>query len=194
MAKDSPSNSKDVSLDPRGFYDQMEAESDRGAVIVSVSLLDELLCNLLKAKLLPSLEKCDELFESAFSPFSSFSAKIDLAYRLGIIGHNLRSSLHLLRKLRNDFAHASIIKGFDHPSTQNRIRELVKLNTRILDIVTEIVGDAEETKDFKIESTKDLLNKMSWRGILQLIFTTLAIGMSDNLESIKPLSPLPDKS
>ena len=176
------------------FYDQMSDESDRGAVIVSVSLIDELLGNLLKAKLAPSLEKSDELFDAAFSPFGSFSAKIDLAYRIGLLRPSVRKSLHLLRKIRNNFAHASGIKGFDDPSTQDRIRELTKLNNHLLKTIVKVFKEAKLSEGVQIHlnDINDLVNAIGWRDTLQLIFASLGAGMADRMDDLKPIEARTD--
>ena len=176
------------------FYDQMSDESDRGAVIVSVSLIDELLGNLLKAKLAPSLEKSDELFDAAFSPFGSFSAKIDLAYRIGLLRPSVRKSLHLLRKIRNNFAHASGRKGFDDPSTQDRIRELTKLNNHLLKTIVKVFKEAKLSEGVQIHlnDINDLVNAIGWRDTLQLIFASLGAGMADRMDDLKPIEARTD--
>lgn len=98
---------------------------------------------LIKAKLAPSIEKQDELFDSASSPFATFSARIDLAYRLGLIRCSVRASFHLLRKIRNDFAHAVSSKDFSSGSTRSRIKEIFKLNREIILGMRETLGNSE---------------------------------------------------
>lgn len=176
----------------RTFYDQMNDESDRGSVIVSVAILDEVLTNLIKAKLVPSLEKSDELFDSGFSPFSFFSAKIDLAYRIGLLRPNARASLHLLRRIRNNFAHDSDIYGFDHPSTQDRIRTLIKLNRILLDTIIKVVNDANHPELNRMDNSNDLVKVMGWRHTLQMIFASLAIGILEATNVMKPFEAMPD--
>jgi len=189
---DSALNSERLAENLGFFYYQMDGESDRGAVIVSVSLIDELLTNLVKAKLAPSLEKSDELFDASFSPFGSFSAKIDLAYRIGVIEPNVRKSLHLLRKIRNDFAHLIDVKGFDDSSTQDRIRELAKLNSSLLEKIVEIVQKADPPKgnQVNVNNIKDLVRVMGWRGTLQIIFASLGAGMADSVDELVPITAL----
>ncbi|MCG8532148.1 MAG: hypothetical protein MI749_16005 [Desulfovibrionales bacterium] len=162
------------------FYKQMDNESDRGAIIVSVSLLDELLTDMIKAKLAPSLETRDELFDTAYCPFSSFSAKTDLAYRLGLIRPSIRKSFHLLRRIRNNFAHATNIKGFDSPSTQDRIKELLRLNHVLIKTLTQLLKDEVPA----IETTNDLIKNLGWRKTLQLLFASLACALPETIEDI----------
>ena len=173
------------------FYDHMRFESDRGAVIVSVSLLDDILSDLLKSKLAPSLEKNDELFDSAFSPFSTFSAKIDLGYRLGLLKPSLRASLHMLRKVRNNFAHTANVKGFDHQSTQSRIRELIKLNSGLLKTFVNVLNDSGKI-DIHIKNEHEIVECLGWRPTLQILFAMLATGMSESALNIKSIKALTD--
>ncbi len=68
------------------FYYRLDKESERGSAIIIATLMDDALQQLLRAKLVPSPERNDELFDGAYAPLSSFSAKIDFTYRVGTIG------------------------------------------------------------------------------------------------------------
>jgi len=114
------------------FHDQLNKESDRGAVIVAAALIEDELQSLIKARLVSSLEKDDELFDTPYAPISTFAAKIDLAYRLGLITFEVRKTFHLLRKMRNDFAHLTSKIDFSDNSVKNRLRELFRINEQIL--------------------------------------------------------------
>src|SRR5262249_32748525 len=57
-------------------------------------------------------------------PLATFSARIDMAYLLGLIPDNVRRELHLIRKIRNDFAHSSENLDFNNEAIANRCREL----------------------------------------------------------------------
>ncbi|MDQ5955092.1 MAG: hypothetical protein QG621_95 [Patescibacteria group bacterium] len=80
-------------------------ETDRGAVLVTASLLENTLTNLLKKFFTPSCSSEDELIDVPNAPLSNFSAKIKICERLGIISPRLGRDLHLIRKIRNEFAH-----------------------------------------------------------------------------------------
>src|SRR5690606_34318189 len=86
------------------FIDEFVSESDRAAVVPGAAKLDDLLMRALIAFMLPSTRGEDELFAQG-KPLRSFGLKIDLAYRLGVITEQFRNALHLIRKLRNTFAH-----------------------------------------------------------------------------------------
>lgn len=94
------------SKDWDAFYGEFQNESQRGAVLVGVAQLDELLRQLLSAFLIDDDQSIILLdSENSNAPLGSFSARIDLSYCLGLIGENERKDLHRIRKIRNRFAH-----------------------------------------------------------------------------------------
>ena len=68
----------------------------------------------------------DELFDVPYAPLSSFSAKISIAHRLGIFPTSFTRALHLVRKIRNDFAHDVAGCSFEDVSVRSRVLELSK--------------------------------------------------------------------
>lgn len=86
------------------FFSELRSETDRAAVILGASKLDILLYQILQKYMLPCSTSNDELFEGE-GPLSPLSAKINLVYRLGIIDASCSRALHLIRRIRNDFAH-----------------------------------------------------------------------------------------
>jgi DNA-binding MltR family transcriptional regulator len=94
------------------LQDELEhSTSDRSCVIVAAAYIDELLEYLLKNFLYsPSSEKEDKDLFSGYGPLSSFSSKILLSYRLGLISNYEYKTLQIIRKIRNAFAH-DISKG-----------------------------------------------------------------------------------
>ena len=116
------------------YMEMFSKESDRACVILTVSFLDELLTLCLRMKLVATPNAVDSLFEGGNAPFSSFSSKIDVAYRLGIISNRLCRDLHLVRKIRNDFAHNIEGCHFSDQKVHNRIRELRNAFADLIDI------------------------------------------------------------
>ena len=169
------------------FISQMRQESDRGSVIVAVSILDDILNQLLKAKLAPSLDNRDELFDTATAPFSTFSAKIELAYRLGLIRAEVKASFHQLRKIRNNFAHALDPKGFDSDSTKSRVSELLKLNKGIIDSIKSVLIDSEK---IEISEDSNIREELGDRFILELVFSSSAAFLLSNIKCIDSIEAL----
>jgi len=84
----------------RSFNNEFKSESDRAAVVLGAALLDSLLHQLIDAYLLPKPKqnKEDELLEGS-SPLATFSARIKMCYRLGLIDKEFLKALDLIRKI-----------------------------------------------------------------------------------------------
>lgn len=80
------------------------AGPDRATAILAAAWLDELLLEALRAHLLPPMSpKLDILDQNG--PLGTFSSRIEAANRLGLIDAQFARALHLVRRIRNDFAH-----------------------------------------------------------------------------------------
>jgi len=176
------------------FCEMLKHESERGSVIVGAVLLDEALEQLLKRKLVPSPEKSDELFKGSYAPLASFSAKIDFAYRVGIIGLHRRSSLHIIRKLRNDFAHSSLQISFESQKVHNKVQELFKLNKALLDLIWRTVEDAQEPALIDlIGSSKAkhgvdyLIRIMGWKSTFEFLAAMITASLYTFEGDIEPI-------
>lgn len=176
------------------YSKQFDHESERGTVIVSAALMDEALEYLIKAKLVPSPEKEDDLFVGAYAPLGNFSAKIDFSYRLGLVALSTRNSLHLIRRLRNDFAHSSLNLSFESDKVKSRVRELFKLNSYLLDVVWELIrNDGHPEVSKIIENTKSkqsidcLVAIASWRSIFEILSSLVAISLKFRNKNIEQL-------
>lgn len=108
------------------YMDLFNQESDRACVILTVSIIDELLTSILKMKLVDQHSSNDTLFDGANAPFSNFNSKIDISYRLGVLSSRLCRDIHLIRRIRNEFAHNIEGCDFKDSRVQNRVGELTK--------------------------------------------------------------------
>jgi len=102
------------------FIRQLSDESPRGAVLVSGAELDRLLKECL-ISLLDKSEGAKKLFNGATAPLGTFSARIDAANALEIITDTECADLHIIRKIRNDFAHQLDV-NFDTESVRDRCK------------------------------------------------------------------------
>lgn len=112
---------------------EFEKESDRASVIVALALLDSALETLLRTRLVPSPHSGDTLLEGAYAPISTFSARVDLAFRIGLISSRFARDLHLIRKIRNDFAHNITGCTFEDSAVKSRVLELVRSHRHVFD-------------------------------------------------------------
>jgi hypothetical protein len=82
-------------------------EADRAVVILQASMVESILENAIAQRMRHDLkeETKKEIFEFE-GPIGTFSAKITVAYALGIFGSITRRDLDLIRLMRNQFAHS----------------------------------------------------------------------------------------
>jgi DNA-binding MltR family transcriptional regulator len=119
--------SKKESIDLEGFDSfllEFKGETDRAAVILGAAKLDYLLYQILSNYFVPCAGGSDELLDGD-SPLATFSAKINTAYRLGLIDSQFARALHLIRRIRNSFAHEATGVKLDAGPHRDRIKELV---------------------------------------------------------------------
>lgn len=102
---------------------ELEGSSDRAAVIVGGAIIDEVLRDILESFLLKEKEKNKEIF-SGNGPLATFSAKITMAYLLGLISKWERDRIDTIRKIRNDFAHGLETASFSNQSIKDRCASL----------------------------------------------------------------------
>ena len=116
---------KNIGNDVARFVVNLLLEGERSAVVLGAARLDVSLEKLLKAVIKHNPGGVDNLFDTD-RPLGTFSAKIGLAHRLGLIDSEFEHSLQMIRKLRNDFAHSIIsAKLIDSPHKE-RVAELIK--------------------------------------------------------------------
>ena len=114
------------------FVDEYVKESDRAAVILIGAKLDQVLLQILKSFLTPLPGTQDNLLDTE-QAIGTFSARINLVFRLGLIDAPFARALHLFRKIRNDFAHETHGASLEHSPHVDRIHELVAPLTHLDD-------------------------------------------------------------
>jgi DNA-binding MltR family transcriptional regulator len=108
-----------------------QQESDRGCLIFGAALLEDELELVLRAhcrKEPKIIKKVVAPLFRGYAPFSTFSAKIQASYALGLISERLYKVLDLIRKLRNDFAHEKAAVSFQSAKYQARFEAILALS------------------------------------------------------------------
>ena len=108
------------------FFTTLVKEGERAAVVIGASRLETELERLLKRLLCHCAGGIDNLFDQD-RPYSTFSAKILLAHRLGILGSDFEHALQMVRKIRNDFAHSMQSEHLSDSRHKNRVQEIKRL-------------------------------------------------------------------
>lgn len=92
------------------LFKELQNQTDRGVAIVGVAWVEEALLAALESFLQDDKKARNSLFGTN-GPVSTFSARIYLARLLGMTSKVITSDLHILRKLRNEFAHSVLDAG-----------------------------------------------------------------------------------
>lgn len=92
---------------------ELKKASDRSVAIVGAAWVEEALSAIITMTMLQNKKLLDKFFGSS-GAVGAFSPQIDLACLLGLIDDDVRADLHVLRKIRNEFAH----RIFDSAETE----------------------------------------------------------------------------
>ncbi len=115
----------------QAIVDEIEKQTDRGAAIIAAATIDDVLQDLITARLIElSSKRKKALFESN-GPLSSLSAKIEMAFALGLFNRERRESLDLIRDVRNRFAHMMNPVSFDHPDISAIVEARITPEVRV---------------------------------------------------------------
>ena len=169
------------------YYKLISEESDRGAVIIAASILDESLGNILKSFLLQPAGKTDDLLDGAYAPLGSFSAKIELSFRLGIIRKPVRRQLMLFKSIRNDVAHRLSVATLEDEACRSRMVEILKATPE----VTESIADAINQSGLGLEhkgNAAELIDAHGIRRIFDLLFSMVCMAVTHIAKTIEPIN------
>lgn len=144
-------------------------QSDRASAVVSGGILEEILQRMIIAFFLPHSNVRKTMFDG-LTPISTFGAKIDLSYHLGLINKTEYEDLKLIKKIRNDFAHS--IKGinFETENIKDRCLQLQTLkNTNPPQVLFDNIKNIKTL--FQINTT---------------MLATFLFVKADEIENLKP--------
>jgi DNA-binding MltR family transcriptional regulator len=113
------------------FRTSLIHESDRGSVLMAAAFIEDKLTCLLESYFIENKKVCKQLLKGN-GALATFSSKIDLTFLLGLISKNIFNDLHILRKIRNDFAHTASNISFETPSIRDRTKALSTLSKEML--------------------------------------------------------------
>lgn len=161
---------------------EIKTGSDRVAGIVTPAFLDELLTTVLRNHLHQDVKLLNETLKPG-GPRGDFGVKINISFLVGIISDRARKDLHLIRRIRNEFAHGAAINTFD----QSPVRDLAMALTipRWYKAKGKPSNNAEP---IRVPSNKDIARLSTPRGRFHVsckcFFTALAL-----IEPPTPVNP-----
>jgi mannitol operon repressor len=91
--------------DLNSFVSELELETDRGLPLVGAALIDERLQETLRS-FFCECRASSKLLDEGDAPLGTLSARAHACYALGLIDDFEFSEIELIRKVRNEFAHA----------------------------------------------------------------------------------------
>ena len=87
------------------FLEELGRETDRGLPLVGAALIDDRLEETLRSFFVEG-RPASKLLDEANAPLGRFSSRAQACYLLGLIDDFEFSEIELIRKVRNEFAHA----------------------------------------------------------------------------------------
>lgn len=148
----------------KAFVSEITDETNtRALIILCHTAVDQHLTDLFKIRLRPC-KTTDSLLEGWTSPLSTFSARMNMALAIGIIGEQFYDDLNILNDLRNDCAHSVFL-------LDNHKASPISFNTRtIADRINNLsfvkaVGDLDTMQDARtrfIEAIKYMLTLIAF--------------------------------
>jgi DNA-binding MltR family transcriptional regulator len=96
---------------------------ERGLVLALAAFAEEALGDLIEAFLIPG-DPAKQLLEGFNAPLGTFSARIKMAYSVGLITKRQHADLDQLRRIRNEFAHNWEPMSFNDQKITAHIRTL----------------------------------------------------------------------
>jgi DNA-binding MltR family transcriptional regulator len=104
---------------------EFSGASDRAAAIVAAAFLDDILKDALEAFLVPATSTSeDKKLFGGQGPLATFSSKIVLAHRLGLISDWERQAVDAIRLVRNEFAHVTSDISFRTQTVRDRVKQI----------------------------------------------------------------------
>jgi len=152
------------------YLEELAQQSDRGAAIMGAAFLDDEIAGLLAffmdPKRLDSKRKKESALEYQIfhgtGPLSSFAARINLAFALGYIDESEYWDLHIVREIRNEFAHFSYKLDFSTPEIHGLCRAL-KLRGETIDVDAAGLPQSDDPRDVFLNVVHKLADHIRMR-------------------------------
>jgi len=153
------------------------AEDDRSATALVVAEIDFFMHQLLEAYFLPELKHSSPLL-GLNSPLESFGSRIELAFRLGLIPPVFHHDLHLLRRIRNDFAHGRAGITLEEPKIRAKAQKLVLGNSLMQDLLKRMKSVSQD--ESKLFSARNLFRASASELLPRIFILTIQIKRTES--------------
>ncbi len=99
------------------FLEELNRETDRGLPLVGAALIDDRLEDTLRSFFVEG-RSASKILDEANAPLGTFSSRAQACYLLGLIDDFEFAEIALIRKVRNEFAHAKHGTSFKSEKVQ----------------------------------------------------------------------------
>lgn len=159
--------------DLANFVQELQIETDRGLPLVGAALIDEKLLNTLESFFVEG-KSAKKLLSAPNAPLSTFSSRIDACHALALIDKFEFQEIGLIRKIRNEFAHAKHGLSFE--------------SEKIKGLCTSLQSPLPESGDYPVDTPRFRLVNAIVCIVLRLYYRPLWVAK----ERLEPRSWVPD--
>ena len=132
------------------YQTALAEESDRAAAILAAAYFEDRLRDAIMTRFVALNRQDDAEIFKHYGPLSTFKAKVDIAFALGLYDRKTKKGLHTVRQIRNEFAHSPEPMEFDH--------EKVAAKCRKLD--TKAVQDSDDLRERYLTYLREIGNRL----------------------------------
>jgi DNA-binding MltR family transcriptional regulator len=111
----------------KNFFGNLRAvvrNTHASVAIVGASIIAEYLRAALLSRMRPLSKTVEARLFEGYGPLSSFSSRIDIAFALDVVSHQIRDDMNTIKKIRNTFAHSEKILHFTEPEIADLCKKL----------------------------------------------------------------------
>jgi hypothetical protein len=105
-----------TSEDIKTLVGEVKTENPRAAAVVAGAVIDDILRQVIVSRMVVLTDDENQKLFGSYGPLGSFGSRIGIGYAMGIYGPKTRQDLLTLKKIRNAFAHAILVIGFETPA------------------------------------------------------------------------------
>ena len=106
-----------TAIDLGEFVEELKQETDRGLPLVAAALIDDKLAETLRS-FFCNVPAAGKLLDDTNAALGTFSSRAEACYALGLIDEFEYREIALIRKIRNEFAHAKHGTSFQNARVQ----------------------------------------------------------------------------
>lgn len=166
---------------------EFNSQSARTTAIVGGAILDDCLGRLIGDRLPTEGETKRKLFKPPGGVFSSFDAKIKVAYAMGILSKVAFQDITKIAEIRNLFAHRLDIADFEHPDVRPLCNKLQLVETNVF--TGKIPESAPPTITLAVPDLAERLSSARGRYFLSIMLIHGLNSYVQDPENPKPRPP-----